>query len=471
MKPTPTPQTSSTSSTQAPRDAPLGDPARHAACRSLARQARMFPDLDLTALDHALETETAPMSDLDRAFAHAIYDAAIRNWLLLRFLLARCTAQPFDNLEPKLKGVLIAAAAQIVLLDRVPVHAATNHAVEWAKRVIRPGAGGLVNAVLRKLIPIRPTEDKRARERYTGLRDEVPTSSGGAIALAEPVLPEDELDRLCIATSHPRPILEHWLLFQQMRDVRALALHGCAQPPIILNTSHASAPLPSGLTAHNSAGHHVFSGNNHALVTLLKQRADIWVQDPSSSATIQGVADLRPKLVMDLCAGQGTKTRQLAATFPDAEIIATDVDGDRYKVLTETFKGSKQVNVMGMKQITQRFHAKADLVLLDVPCSNTGVLARRPEARYRFGPESLKSLLSVQKQIIADTILLLTENPRGKILYSTCSMEPEENRDQARWTDHWHKTGVSREHSHAPRGLPGEPAVGYCDGSYAALLG
>ena len=230
----------------------MGDVALHAACRALARQARVFPDMDLSALDHALSTETAPMSDLDRAFAHAIYDGAIRNWLSLSFLLSRCTTQPYADLEPRLRGVLLAAAAQIILLDRVPVHAATNHAVEWAKRVIRPGAGGLVNAVIRKLIPMRPDESVRSRPRYTGLRDELPTATGGAIALSEPVLPENEIDRLSIATSHSRPMLEHWLLHRPMREVRDLALHGCAQPPIILNTAHSDTRSASNL-AHELA--------------------------------------------------------------------------------------------------------------------------------------------------------------------------------------------------------------------------
>jgi 16S rRNA (cytosine967-C5)-methyltransferase len=449
----------------------MGDLARHAACRALGRQARLYPEFDLAALEHTLETDGAVMSDLDRAFAHAIYDAAVRNWLSLGYLLSRCTTQKFEDLEPRARGVLMAAAAQIIILDRVPVHAAINHAVEWAKRVIRPGAGGLTNAVLRKLAPLRPGDNAaRMRERYTGLRDELPAPDGSAIILAEPALPEDEFRRLSIATSHPTALLEHWLVREPIREVRRLALHGMAHPPVVVNTAHAKEPLPAALAAHGSSGHHVFSGSAASLGSLLESRRDIWVQDPASSAGVQSVADLRPSLILDLCAGQGTKTRQLAATFPNAEIFATDVDEERFKSLSELFAGSAQVKVVSPKT-RDRFLGKADLVLLDVPCSNTGVLPRRPEARYRFGPETLKSLVSLQKQIIADTILLLRESPRGKILYSTCSLEPEENHEQAAWTDRWHKTGISREHRQRPEGLPGDPPTGYCDGSYAALLG
>jgi 16S rRNA (cytosine967-C5)-methyltransferase len=439
----------------------------------LARQARLFPEFDLDALSRILEAEGAAMSDLDRAFAHAIVDAATRNWLALRFIIARCTTQPFDDLEPRLRGLLVAASAQIILLDRVPVHAAINHAAEWAKKVIRPGAAGLANAVLRKVAAFRPSDTDRRRDRYAAGRDELPAADGSAIVLSQPVLPEDDLERLSIATSHPRPLLDQWLKKRQLADVRRLALHGMVDPPTILNASHArSGLLPaSSLSPHEAPGHFVLARREHGLSALLLEHRDIWVQDPASSLAIERIADLRPRIILDLCAGQGTKTRQLAATFPEAQIAATDVDQHRFQSLAATFQGSSQVSVLTRKQITETYHGKADLVLLDVPCSNTGVLARRPEAKYRFSAESLKGLVGIQKQIIADSILLLRNTPRGRILYSTCSLEPEENHDQAAWTDHWHRLGISREHMTLPQGQPGESPAAYHDGSYSALLG
>lgn len=466
------PRSKSPPAPQTSREAPLGDHPRHVACRVLARQARLFPEFDLTTLDRLLEAEGATMSELDHAFAHAIYDAAVRNWLVLEFLLGRCTTQPFGDLEPRLRGVLMAAAAQIIILDRVPVHSAINHAVEWAKRVIRPGAGGMTNAVLRKVAAFRPADEQRRRETFTGARDELAAPDGTAIVLAQACLPEDEVDRLAIATSHPRALLDHWLRSHPMREVRRVALHGVVHPPAILNTAHAREPI-GGLAAHEVPGHHVFAGSAHALGVLLRDRSDVWVQDPASSAVIESVADLRPAVVLDLCAGQGTKTRQLAATFPDARIVATDIDLDRFTALSLAFKGSARVAVLPIKQVRAEFHGQADLILLDVPCSNTGVLARRPEARYRFGAESLESLTDAQRQIVADSILLLRDTPaqRGKILYSTCSLEPEEDHAQAAWVDRWHRLGISRERTVVPRGRPGGPATGYSDGAYGVLLG
>ncbi|MBY0311112.1 MAG: hypothetical protein K2W85_03490 [Phycisphaerales bacterium] len=454
---------------------PLGDLARHAVCRVLARQARHYPEFDLYALERTLENEPA-LSELDRAFAHAVYDAAVRHWLALEFLLARCVDRPIADLEPKLRGVLMACAAQIIVLDRVPTHAAINHAVEWAKKVIRPGAGAMANAVLRKLTQYHIEDSALARRpRFTDQRDELPLHDGGSIVLAQAILPEDELERLSIYTSHPVELLKHWMRSASMRDVRQLAMHGLCHAPTVLNTTHSRGPLPEDrLSPHSAPGHHVFSGSASQLRTLLNERPDIWVQDAASALAIQSVSDLRPSLVLDLCAGQGTKTRQLAATFPKAQIIATDVDDGRFDTLSAGFAGSEQVRVVRPKQIREKFLGKADLILLDVPCSNTGVLARRPEARYRFSAETLKSLVGVQKQIIADALPMLRDfgSPKGgKVLYSTCSLEAEENAQQTAWADKWHKLGVSRVHRRAPSRQPGDSASIYSDGSFAGLLG
>lgn len=466
--------------------APLDDHARHAVIRVLVRQARLYPEFDLTAMERIVEgsgnTEEEPeasvLSDLDRAFAHAIYDAVVRRWLTLEFLIQRSLTQQFSELEPRLKAVLLAASAQILFMDKVPTHSAINHAVEWAKRVIRPGAGAFANAVLRKVALLKPEEGAARRERYTDLRDELPMPDGSAMTLTEACLPENDMQRLAVATSHPIGLLRHWLnVGAPIREVRRLALHSIVRPPTILNTAYIRAPLPASghtLVPHELPGSHVSMGSGAELAALLSIRTDLWVQDPASSLAVKSIAHLRPSLILDLCAGQGTKTRQLAATFPNAKVVATDVDATRFGRLQRAFGGSAQVSVLAPKDIRAKFIGKADLILLDVPCSNTGVLARRPEARYRFDIEHLNAVQDTQKQIIADAmLLLLNQSPssRGKILYSTCSLEQEENQKQAAWADKWHKLGVSREHRHLPTGEPGDPAHRYTDGSFAALLG
>lgn len=450
---------------------PLDDAARDSIFRRLARQAHRFPELDVRPF------EPAGLPPRDAAFAHAVHDAVMRRWLTLSNLVQGNLRQPFDDLEPRLRAALLAGAAQLLFLDSVPPHAAINHAVEWAKQRIRPGAGAMVNAVLRKTDALlqRDGEGRLAtRDVYTGRRDELPLAGGRALALAAPALPEDEVERLAAAASVPVILLRRWLERLPMREVRGLALHALAHPPIILNTAHAAADLRADplLAPHDAPGHHVFTGTREQLIDLLQSRADTWVQDPASSLAVSSVFDLRPSLVLDLCAGQGTKTRQLAAAFPEATIVATDVSDARLATLRAVFAGSEQVRVVSPKQAREGNLARADLILLDVPCSNTGVLARRPEARYRFGPETLASLIDTQRQIIADAIPLLA--PGGSILYSTCSLEPEENQEQARWAAKWHAFAIRRENARPPHTVlsgGGEgAAAAYSDGSYAVLL-
>lgn len=427
---------------------------------TLAKQVRRFPDLALDALD------TAGLDDRDAAFAHALYDAVIRRWLTLSYLVERCLDRPAARLAPRPAAAMLAGAAQILFLDRVPVHAAVDTAVEWTKSSGGLGASRLVNAVLRKIASLIPDSGKEKRPACSDSRDELPLADGTALVLSAFVLPADPLQRLAVAASVPIDLLRAWSKHSSLREARRLALHALVHPPTILNTAHAEAPLPEACRPHNIPGHHVWTGTHADLSALLESRRDIWVQDPGSSLAVTSVNDLSPKVVIDVCAGMGTKTRQLAATFHGASIIASDVDTLRVKALRRSVDLGR-VAVVPYQSLAD--HAgRADLVLIDAPCSNTGVLARRVEARYRFDRARLDSLLGVQRQIIADSIRLLA--PHGRILYSTCSLSPEENRDQCMWAARWHALRLLRERDRLPQGGPGDPPERYSDGSYTALL-
>ncbi|PKL33590.1 MAG: hypothetical protein CVV40_00560, partial [Planctomycetes bacterium HGW-Planctomycetes-2] len=235
--------------------------------------------------------------------------------------------------------------------------------------------------------------------------------------------------------------------------------------------------LPASLTPHGAPGHSIFTGSHDELIRLLDSRRDVWVQDPASSLAVSMISNLRPGLIIDLCAGKGTKARQLAATFPDARIIATDVDSLRLETLARSVDPSR-VTAMPYERLWappgkgECWLGEADLVVLDVPCSNTGVLARRVEARYRFSRRRTEGLTTMQRQIMADSMRLLRRGGgSSRVLYSTCSLDPEENAEQAAWLARWHGLRIERESLRSPEGLPGEPAERYSDGAYAALLG
>jgi 16S rRNA (cytosine967-C5)-methyltransferase len=301
------------------------------------------------------------------------------------------------------------------------------------------------------------------RDSYSGGRDEIPLADGRALALARPVLPESETARLSAALSIAKPLLESW------REAhgnawRRLAVHTLAAPPVTLNLRYAESTVPDtephASDIPGADGFARYTGPMAALGPLLASRDDIWVQDAASGEAVGSVADLAgspdaPGVIVDLCAGKGTKTRQLARAFPEAEIVATDTDAPRLATLGKVFSGHDRVRVLDFGSVLDDCLGRTDLVLLDVPCSNTGVLARRPEAKYRPMTRQAERLTDTQRQIVADAIRLLT--PRGAILYSTCSLQPEENHAIARWAKTWHGFTIARERITLPAGLPGEP--------------
>lgn len=438
------------------------DAARHVAYSHLADIATRLPDLDPRPVPDK------GLSARDAAFAHAIVHAGLQRWLTLSYILGGFLSRPFAELEPQLRGVLIGGAAQILLLDKVPVHAAINESVEWAKSTIRPGAGGMVNAVLRKVAGLLPAAVPTPSP-WSGRRDEILLADGSARTLTTAVLPDDPHERLAVATSHPTSLSEAWAARFGPVDGRRLLLHSLAAPPTVLYTAaRGDAPLPPSLGQHVSPDHHVFTGPREELQSLLKERPHLWVQDVASSEPVRAASHLTPNLILDLCAGQGTKTRQLAHTFPKARIVATDTDEDRFRTLRQIFKGSSQVQTPNPAEVVSRFKDQADLILLDVPCSNTGVLARRVEAKYRSGTKQLERLTQLQRSIFETAIALLA--PRGRILYSTCSLEPEENENQAAWAADRFELIVEKSGRTLPTGVPGEPGSQYRDGSYFALL-
>jgi 16S rRNA (cytosine967-C5)-methyltransferase len=440
------------------------------AARAIARHASRFPDLI------PVELETSHLEDRDAALAHAITDAVLRHWLLLEDLLNSVLTRPLREAPARTVAVLLTGAAQLLLLERIPVHAAINESVELAKSEGR-GTAGMVNAVLRKVAAMRA--EARPAPEVVELadvpRDRAPLPDGSWLSLSGELLPPDERARLAVATSHPLGLIRRWAdraATSSALRIVDLALHSLAIPPVVVNTAFAREPLPAMLTPHSRAGHHVFIGSRAELVELLR-RDNLWVQDPASSRAVAAAAHLEPEVVLDLCAGQGTKTRQLAATFPRARVIATDVDRARFATLERVFgggRGNGRVEVVGPTQVRDRYIGKADLILLDVPCSNTGVLPRRVEAKYRCGPEQMARLVDLQRQIMADAIPLLRESPRGRILYSTCSIEPDENNLQVAWAAKWHRFRVEKQELLLPAGRPGGLAAEYHDGSFFTLM-
>jgi len=446
----------------------LAPDARDVATERIVRQAKRFPEVDLAPID------AGTLAERDAALARAIDHAVARHWVTLAWLLQGCLERDWSRVQAEIQGALLVAAAQMIYLDRIPSYAAVDHAVNWTKRRVRPKAGGLVNAALRRLARRREDATRLARPEGGAPLDHPPTHlplpDGSALVFAEPVFPDDSIARLALQTGHARALVERWAARFGDGDARSVALHGLMHPPVTVSATNdeiASNPL---LVAHTRAGFAVFGGTHDELARWLGEPgrgAARRVQDPASAEAATLTAGSSPRLIIDVCAGLGTKTHQLAALHPQARLIASDADESRLAVLRRRFAGSERVLVAERSSLS-RWNGAGDLVVLDVPCSNTGVLARRPEARYRFDDSRLQSLIDLQRQIVADSLLLRA--PGGRILYSTCSLEPEENEKMVEWMERWHPLRRRSMRSSMPAGRPGDDPATYADGAFAALL-
>ena len=382
---------------------------RDAAYRHLSRQANKMPDLSLSDLN------TGSLDVRDASLAHAIVDAVLTRWLTLDYIITGLSGKNLSEQEPRMQAVLLGGAAQLLLMDRVPPHAVIDESVEWAKTTIRPANGRT---------------------------------------------------RLVSACSLPTQLIRKWE--KQFEDPTQQALHTLSKAPTIINVKHARNPDDiSDLGVHESPNHKVYTGRRADLIDLLSSRSDLWVQDSASSRVVDELKfENDPKIIIDFCAGQGTKTRQLRARFPDSELIATDVDEKRLAKLSDVFIDDEQVRILHVDQIMNRELGFADLVLADVPCSNTGVLARRREARYRPMRQQLARITPTQQEIAGNAYSLL--KPGGRLVYSTCSLEAEENEVQAEWISSQLNMSQIDGHRATPQGLPGGEASHYTDGSFSA---
>jgi len=415
--------------------------ARSAAAFAIADAVQRFPDLP------PVEPEVGGLSAADARLALAITRTTLQRWLTLRHLLDRFLKQKLAKLEPRLAAVLLTGGAQLVFMDRLPVYAVVDESVALARSMVRPGAAGMVNAVLRRLghlagsvMPDTP---------WTPAPNRLPLETG-CIALAEDALPApaDEAAYLSVATSHPRRLVRDWLAHFGREQATALLTHSLKTPPTFVFEAGTDQAA-------------MWEGTHDELTAWLAADPARRVQDPTAAQAVRAARDVSPGRVLDLCAGRGTKTRQLATRFPGTPIVATDPHAERAEDLHALAEQFDHVRVADPEALAGETF---DLVLLDVPCSNTGVLARRPEARYRYSPRRLASVAALQRKIIEQALPRVA--PGGAVLYSTCAIEEVENQKQAKAIERLGGGQMASERLM----LPGGSGNAYHDGGYHALI-
>lgn len=438
---------------------------RDVAYEQAVQRARRFPDM-------AIHSE--PQADLpprDAALLRAIDHAVTRRWLTLRAVCSHWMRDPWPQTRPEVQAALLVGAAELLLLDREADHAAINEAVGWTRRRVRGKVSGMINAVLRRVADARRDRVVRGDTNVLLPPNDIdpccwlPLSDGRGWHLAEPIFSADPSDRLSEQASLSPAVIAHWTRTYGRPTTLDLAAHSLTTAPIIVTGADFSDV--ADCAPHRASGFWVYTGTVSALPALLADRPGGRVQDPAAARAAEATRGLRCQRIVDYCAGRGTKTMQLAQVHPQAEVIATDVDDIRRAELSRVFADHPRVHVKAPDDLDD-IRGTADLLVLDVPCSNTGVLARRLEARYRFHEKSLATLVTLQRQVVADAITLLNDD--GHMLYTTCSLDPAENDQQVRHITKLHRMTIETEDTVMPAGGPGRPQTEYRDGSYAALL-
>jgi len=428
-------------------------PARAAALPHLEAKARRFPELFPDPLD------VSGLEPRDARLAEAIDREATVRWTTIRAIIEPLLTQPWNRQHHAAIAAMMGGAAQLLFLDRVPDHAAIDESVGWCHTTGARRAAGVVNAILRKVIAIRGERLERAD---LSQADHLVCADGSGWHMSQPAFGDTWPDRLASQTGCGTYFLNRVRASDGDDEAARLAAHAMCHPPVILHGLHEHEYT----TPHDEPGFHVLSAGGR-LGDVMQACPDAIVQDPTAAAACRATAAIVPDLVVDWCAGRGTKTRQLAAMHPTATIVATDASEARRRDLEQLAAGTTNVQAQSPATCTQ-YAGRADLLVLDVPCSNSGVLARRPEARHRQDDGTRGRLISLQRQIAADALALLA--PGGTLLWATCSIDPEENERQIEWLTTWHPLEVQTMHREPGRGGPGDPPTVWRDGGFFAML-
>jgi 16S rRNA (cytosine967-C5)-methyltransferase len=371
-------------------------PSRNAAFNILLRVERESA--------YAVELLHSPLLDelstVDRHLATEIVMGVLRWRSVLDQTIALLSFTPFRKLDFEVLTALRMGVYQKQFLSKVPAHAAVNETVELVKQAKKVSAAGLVNAVMRKA--------------KSAAYDPHASKLAGA-------------DYLTSALAHPKWLVERWISFFSHDIAQKICEHDQRVPSTVLRLSSmedenilAAQGIQLAPGALMATARVVTSGDITA--TQIFRDGRIAIQDPGSQLVAALVGPGRR--ILDCCAAPGGKTAAMATWLPDAQIVATELHPHRATLLRR-LAPQENVEVVTADALALPYGPEFDRVLADVPCSGTGTLARNPEIKWKLKPEDFHDLQARQVAILRAAMRHVA--PGGRLVYSTCSLEPEEN--------------------------------------------
>lgn len=361
-----------------------------------------------------LTSREAELQPNDRGLCHELVMGVLRRRLLLDRLIAHYADRDPVRLDLPVRVALRLGLYQLRFLSRVPPSAAVNESVKLARVARVRSADGLVNAVLR---------------RATREPDYDPVA-----ALADP------LERIAVETSHPLWLIERWAKTLGLDETAAFARANNVTPSIAFRVIQNRASESEVIQAIRAAGAVMLPSlltpkawraeGSSKIVRQLAQEGVIYLQDEASQLVAHVLGAKEGERLLDVCAAPGSKSTHIADLTNDkAFIVSGDVHCHRLHTLTSiaAIQQCNSIYAVNMDATGELpFTASSfDRVLVDAPCTGTGTLQRNPEIRWRISPADIDDLAARQFQILVSASRMV--KPGGRLVYSTCSVEPEEN--------------------------------------------
>ena len=369
-----------------------------------------------------------------------LVNSTARHCLSLDKIIIAFGGRSISRISRLLLGVLRVSVYEICFCMQTPQYCIVNEAVEYVKSQAGKRQVAFVNAVLRQIC--RGIENRSILLTDSDPKKTVITSLSTGCEFKISVFPDPDLDQsdyLASSFSLPKWLIDIWLNEFGYKRTREIALASNRRPGMYLRVN----------TIKTSNAYMLQALQEYGLDPVLCESGLIWlrstgnitklpgfkqgyfsVQDQSAYNAVKLLNPQKEWTVLDLCAAPGGKTTHLAElTMDKAHIFATDINKDRLHLVQDNILrlGLHSVKIIDFDSVTEhvRINGLFDTVLVDVPCSNLGVLAKRVEVRYRLKPGDISKLEKIQLGILNSAALLV--RPLGIICYSTCSIYAQEN--------------------------------------------
>ena len=363
-----------------------------------------------------LAAEEPHLKPADRALCHELVLGVLRWQMFLDRVAEHFSKRRIESLDQAVRIALRLGLYQLRFLTRIPSSAAVNESVSLVRAARLSSATAFVNAVLRRVL--REAEYDPAADVF------------------------DPLEKIAVQTSHPVWLIERWARSFGVDEAAAFAHANNHVPPTAFRVVHTRANEVEVLTKLKDAGATVEAsqivdgawrvGGATPVVRELAAAGDIYLQDEASQLVAQVMEVKRGERVLDLCAAPGGKTTMIADRAGDeAFIVAGDRSATRMATVMATMrlhelKSIRPVILDATEELP--FERESfDRMLVDAPCSGTGTLRGNPEIRWRLKPGDFESFAVGQQQILSRAVEVL--KPGGRLVYSTCSVELEENEE------------------------------------------